>query len=105
MFRVVSNWTDDGTKMDVTMPSGVEPFIEAMEQYVPGSKKSMQDFFELCIEVVEANEYIESCKGGPDSNVLREKYPNYLRTGAYSVTKVLNALKVPRRSQDILATY
>lgn len=105
MFRVVSHWTDDGSEMDVTMPTGVEPFIEKMEEYVPGSKNSMQDFFDLCVEVVEANEYIESCEGGPDSNVLREKFPNYLRTGAYSVTKVFNALKMPQRSQDILATY
>lgn len=91
--------------MDVTMPTGVEPFIKKMEEYVPGSEKSMRDFFDLCIEVVDANEYIEESNGNPDSNVLREKYPNYLRTGAYSVTKVFNALKMPQRSQDIMATY
>ena len=91
--------------MDVTMPTGVEPFIKKMEEYVPGSEKSMRDFFDLCIEVVDANEYIEEANGNPDSNVLREKYPNYLRTGAYSVTKVFKALKMPQRSQDILATY
>lgn len=105
LFRVISTWTDDGSKMDVTLPKGINECIEAMEKYVPGSKKSMQDFFDLCVEVVEANEYIESCKNGPDSNVLREKYPNYLRTGAYSVTKVFNALKMPQRAQDIWATY
>ena len=105
LFRVVSTWTDDGSVMDVKMPHGIDEFIEAMERYVPGSKKSMQDFFELCVEVVDANEYIGSCEQGPDSNVLREKYPNYLRTGAYSVTKVFNALKMPKRAQDIMATY
>lgn len=92
--------------MDVKMPHGREAFINKMEEYVPGSKKATTDLIDLCAEIVEANEYIESCGGTPDSNVLREKFPNYLRTGAYSVNTVFKkALKLPQRAIDILATY
>ena len=34
--------------LDATMPFGVENFINAMEKYVPGSRPSMEKFFQLC---------------------------------------------------------
>ena len=43
-FRVVSTYSD-GTPMDVTMPSGEQAFIDKMEEYVPGSRRSMEDLF------------------------------------------------------------
>ncbi len=36
-FRIISKYSD-GSPMDVTMPSGIEPFIDKMEEYVPGSR-------------------------------------------------------------------
>ena len=87
-FRVVSKYRDGGV-MDVTMPSGIEAFKDAMEKYVPGSRPKMDELFEL----------------QADSNVLKEKYPNMLRTGAYPTQQVFDALKLPKRCQDILSTY
>lgn len=49
--------------------------------------------------------YITASKGHADSKVLQEKYPNMLRTGAYSTQKVFDALKLPERCQDILSIY
>ena len=45
-FRVVSKYRDGGV-MDVTMPSGIEAFKDAMEKYVPGSRPKMDELFEL----------------------------------------------------------
>ena len=87
------------------MPHGIDNFINAMEEYVPGSKPKMEELFELFDEVLAGIGYISSANGNPDSNVLKEKYPNLLRTGAYPTQKVFDALKLPKRCQDILQTY
>ena len=36
---------------------------------------------------------------------MQEKYPNMLRLGAYPVSKVFKAMKMPQKCQDILSTY
>lgn len=103
-FRVISRYSDGGV-MDVEMPSGIEPFIAKMEQYVPGSSPKMKELFELFDEVLNGIAYITESNGHADSNVLKEKFPNMLRTGAYSTKKVFDALKLPQRCQDILSIY
>lgn len=103
-FRCVSKYSD-GTPMDVTMPAGVQPFIDAMEKYVPGSRDKVSKLFELFQEVLDGIAYITESKGNPDSKVMQEKYPNMLRTGAYSTKKVFDAMKLPQRAQDILSIY
>ncbi len=103
-FRCISTYSD-GTPMDVTMPAGIQPFIDAMEKYVPGSKPSVTKLFDMFQEVLEGIAYITASKGNPDSKVLQSEYPDMLRTGAYSTKKVLDALKIPPRAQDILAVY
>ncbi len=103
-FRVISKFSD-GTPMDVTMPAGIDNFIDAMEKYVPGSRPKMVELFELFDEVLAGIGYITASKGHADSKVLQSEYPNMLRTGAYSTKKVLDALKVPQKAQDILSIY
>lgn len=103
-FRVISKYRD-GSPMDVTMPSGRKEFINAMEKYVPGSLKSMSNLFELFDEIIDGLAYISSSNGSPDTEVLKEKYPNLLRTGAHPVRKVLKAVHLPSRAIDIMSTY
>ena len=103
-YRVVSKYTDGGD-MDVTMPFGIENYIAAMEKYVPHSKEKMTELFALFKEVMDGLSYITQSRGQIESSTLMSKYPNLLRTGSYSVKKVFDALKLPRRCQDILATY
>lgn len=103
-YRTISTYSD-GEKMDVTMPSGIDNYIEAMEKYVPGSRDKMVKLFDLFDEVLNGISYITASKGHADSKVLQEKYPNMLRTGAYSTQKVFDALKLPKRCQDILSIY
>lgn len=93
------------TLEEYTMPVGVEQFTEKMEQYVPGSKQSMNDFFELCKETKEAFAYLNESKGHPDVEILKTKYKNFMVVSSYSVTKVLNAIKMPQKAQEILCSY
>jgi prolycopene isomerase len=91
--------------MDVTMPAGINNFIDKMEEYVPGSREKMTKLFDLFQEVLDGIAYITASKGHADSKVLQADYPNMLRTGAYSTQKVFDALKLPKKCQDILSTY
>ena len=103
-FRVISKYAD-GSRMDVTMPSGQKEFIDKMEEYVPGSREKMETLFALFEEVLNGIAYITASAGHADSNVLKEKYPNMLRTGAYPTMKVFKALKLPAKCRDIMSTY
>lgn len=100
-FRVISLSTGE----DYTMPFGVPEFIDQMERYVPGSRKSVQTFFDLGAEISAATKYLNASRGHPDTKVLMKKYPNFMRVAAYSVDTVLKAIKMPKKAQEILDTY
>lgn len=103
-FRMISKYSD-GSPMDVSMPFGCDEFIDKMEFYVPGSRAKMQEYFELLHEIMDGTAYISNSNGNADSAVLKSKFPNLLRTGAYPVSKVWKAIKLPQKCQDIMSTY
>lgn len=92
-------------KYDCVMPFGVDAYIAKMEEYCPGSRKSMTEFFELCNEVRDAQTYSNSVNGNTDSNYMKANFPNFIKAGSYSVNEVLDALKMPKKAQDILNAY
>ena len=87
------------------MPFGVKAYIDKMEEYVPGSRKSVTTFFELGEEIQRALRYLNETHGHPDTKVLMKEYPNFMRVAVYSVDKVLDAIKMPKKAQRILDTY
>ena len=103
-FRVITT-ARDGSPIDATLPCGRENFINKMEEYVPGCRESVEKFFDLGAETLAAGKYMTASGGHPDSKLMQEKYPNFLRTAAYPVNRVLKALKMPDKAQDIMNTY
>ncbi len=103
-FRCISTYRD-GAPMDVTMPAGIDAFIDKMEAYVPGSREKMTQLFDLFQEVLDGIAYITASRGKPDPQVLGTQYGNMMKTGAYSTQEVFDALELPQRCQDILSTY
>ncbi|MGM9588240.1 MAG: phytoene desaturase family protein [Candidatus Limivicinus sp.] len=103
-FRVITT-ARDGSPIDATLPCGRENFINKMEEYVPGCRESVEKFFDLGTETLAAGKYMTASGGHPDSKLMQEKYPNFLRTAAYPVNRVLKALKMPDKAQDIINTY
>lgn len=93
------------TKESYEMPFGIDNFINKMEEYVPGSRKSMTTFFKLGEEISKTLGYLNKSGGKPDTKVLMKDYPNFMRVAVYSVDKVLNAIKMPKKAQEILNTY
>jgi len=102
-FRLIV--TDPGEEMDVKMPFGVDNFVDSIEQEVPGSKESVEKFFKVANEIGKAFDYIGNMKGKPDQGTLLREFPNFLKTAAYSVSEVEDALGVPPQAQKILNGY
>ncbi len=92
-------------KIDATMPFGKQAFIDKMESYVPGSRKSMEKFFALAEEIRDAQAYSNSVNGKTDQKVMLDKYANFVKCGSYSVNEVLDAIKMPKKTKDILNAY
>ena len=92
-------------KIDATMPFGKQAFIDKMEHYVPGSRPSMEKFFELAEEIRAAQAYSNSVNGKTDQKIMLSKYANFVRCGSYSVNEVLDSLKMPKKAKDILNAY
>ncbi len=93
------------TEEEYILPTGINNFIEQMEYYVPNSKTSMEQFFALSQEITEAMDYIYTAKDELDMQFLKEKYSNFLVCSSYSVNKVLDTLKMPKKAQEILTSY
>lgn len=106
-YRLITK-ARDGSVIDVSMPFGVEEFIDAMEYYVPGCKPSMIKLFNLAEEIDEACDYFSTIDGNISLRETRriiKKHGNFVRTTPYSVNEVLNALDVPQRAQNIFNAY
>lgn len=90
------------TKEDFVMPFGVDEYIEKMEEYVPGSQKSITAFFDLAKICVEA---LDKLKNHEDMEEIVSLYPDFMKVIDEPVSKVLQALQMPKKAQDILTTY
>lgn len=106
-YRFISK-SFDGAVIDATMPFGVENYIDAMEKYVPGSKSSMIKLFNLAEEIVKSSEFFAEFEFKKSPSVMRKvlkEHGNFIRTAPYSVRRVLEALKVPKKAQEIFTAY
>jgi prolycopene isomerase len=99
-FRLILTDPDEG--LDVTMPYGVDAFIDALEKEVPGSRESVTNYVELCREVLEGLAYVGQSRGNPDRRLLLTKYANFLKSAPYTVDQVADALKIPEEARKIL---
>lgn len=102
-FRLIL--TDPGEELDILMPFGIENFLDAIENEVPGSRDSVKKFFGLGEDILNATTYIGQTKGNPDQKVLMQEHSNFLKTTPYTVEEVQNALNIPEKARKILNAY
>ncbi len=106
-YRLITK-SENGSPVDVIMPFGVDNYIQAMENYVPGSKSAMTKLFKLAEEIVNSSEYLSDFEFNKKISTLRnllKEHGNFIRTAPYSVNSVLDALNVPKKAQEILTAY
>ena len=99
-FRMIL--TDPGQDLDVTLPYGVDAYIDAVASYVPGSRGAVERYVELWRDVGKAFNYLGESKGNPDRKVLMSQHANFLKTCPYTVDQVAKAVGLPQRAKDIM---
>ena len=97
--------TDGKYKGTYSMPFGKENFISQLESYVPGCRKSIEDFFSLCDDVLSGFVYLVQSKGNADKKILMKEHANFLKTAPYSLANIEKMLKIDPKAQAILNAY
>jgi len=98
-YRVITNM------VDATLPFGKEAFLDAIEKEVPGSRESVENFFRLAEDISAAFKYVGQTKGNPDQKELLLNHSNFLKTAAYTVDEVQDALNIPEKARHLLNPY
>ncbi len=104
-FRIISK-SKNGERIDATLPFGIEKFINAVEEYAPNSKASLEKLFDIAQNTIEATNYLCSVDEKINMNFaknLLKDYGNFVRTAPYSVNEVFKALGIPERAIEILS--
>ena len=113
LYRCIGT-TRSGKHFDLRLPCGVEEFIKAMADAVPGCEKPMRTFIDVAEECSAAYDYFnEHMLDGVDKNgftyvdegLFMKKYPNFLRMAEYPFNKVLRKIGMPEDAIDILDVY
>lgn len=104
-YRLITR-NREGKEIDVIMPFGVDNFINAMEEYVPGSRASVTKLFEVAEEIEQALAEIEAVDSDFNRKEIKQiikKHYNFIHTLPYSVNEVFRAIGVPAGTIDILS--
>ncbi len=95
---------EDG--VDGILPTGVEAYIKGVDKLVPGHMDELRRYFALCQEVMDALNYIEAHMENLDKLYLLKRFPNFIRTAAYTVEEVTEkCFAFPEKILDILYAY
>jgi len=90
---------------DVAMPTGRKEFADKMEEYVPGSRQSIEQIYSYADDLERTCAYLEECKGKPDPMVMLSEHANFMRLVPSTVNEVLNMIGMPKKAQYIFNTY
>jgi prolycopene isomerase len=90
---------------DFTMPFGIENAIAAIDKLDPGQGPKVRNYFKLCEEMYNALMYINASHMNPSPLVMATTHSSFLRTGAYSVDQVHEAMGFSPLVKDIMSAY
>jgi phytoene dehydrogenase-like protein len=91
--------------IDISLPFGIDNFIEAVAKSDPGCRSDLQKFLAVCHEVSRALSYLGSIKGAPAINELIEKYPSFVSTAGYTVSEVIGRFNFSSRVLQMIYPY
>ena len=100
LFRAVCPGEDG---YDVRLRTGYDNFLADMEAAVPGCHDSVKALLDLNNVLDEAQDYMAG--GSMNPAALISKYPDFVRAASSSTDQVMEALGIPKKAQQILATY
>ena len=88
---------------EYVLPLDIYSFVDKIDYYVPGSKESMQLFFEIAKECKKAMGTIYK-SDFVDYSYIKSEYSHFYRVASYSLSQVLQEIHMPIEAQDILCS-
>lgn len=104
-FAAIST-NDNG--FNVSMPAGVEAFIDEMERQVPGCRESMVTVMELGRMLSDGVEWLAQHNNEPEGLEKVEmmmKYYDLMRVVPVSTEEMLRRIGVPEKARNIFESY
>ena len=105
-FRSIS--TDPDDSYDVSLPDGVQAFIDGMEKAVPGSRKSMETVMELSRMICDGVDWLAAHNNEPEglSKVaMLLKYGDLMKLVPIPCDDMLRKIGVPDKARQIYESY
>lgn len=90
-------------KIDVTLPTGINQFLDTMEAAVPGCRTSVSKALDCGRIGVEALQYINN--EHPSKVKLLTKYGDFLKMCAVTAREGFQTLGVPEKAAHLMETY
>ena len=87
---------------DVTLPTGKEAFVDAMEAAVPGCRESVQKVMDLIGPLDAAQNYMN---GVTVPTKLFSDHPDFVCAASHTAEEVMKDLGVPEKARQLLCTY
>lgn len=94
---------DEG--INLSLPFGVDNFIEAIAGQVPGCRDALSSFMADCRQVSRALSYLGTVKGPPDLDLLSNEYPEFVATAGYTVDEVVERYNLPPKVRQMIYPY
>jgi len=92
-------------KVDVTVPFGIDNFIDTVSREVPGSRKTISDYINLCREINEGFKYLGENRGNISYRRFFKEHGNFIRTSARTMEKTADALGLTEKIKNIIYPY
>jgi len=105
-FRSIS--TDPENGYDVTLPDGVEAFIDGMEKACPGCRASITTVLELGRMICDGVDWLDKHNNEPEGLAKVEmllKYGDLMKTVPMSCDAMLRKIGVPDKAREIFESY
>lgn len=90
-------------KVSLTLPTGIDNFLDTMEKAVPGCRNSVAKALDCGREGVEALQYINNQH--PSQWTLLTKYGDFLKMCSCTAREGFQALGVPDKAAHLMETY
>ena len=103
-FRVI---VEDGGErtLDATVPHGRKEFTDYMESVCPGSRESIDLFFDAEAAVGRGLEYLGKSRGNPDPELLRTEHAEFMKILSLSAGEFFRIINMPEKAIDIISAY
>ncbi|MCD6120436.1 MAG: NAD(P)/FAD-dependent oxidoreductase [Spirochaetales bacterium] len=92
-------------KVDVTVPFGIDNFIDTVSREVPGSRKTISDYINLCREINEGFKYLGENRGNISYRRFFKEHGNFIRTSARTMEETADALGLTEKIKNIIYPY